>query len=348
VRRWSSIAVLYRTNAQSAQFEEALRAAGIPFRVRGDARFLERPEVTAALQSLRERARRSSDRPLVEHLDALAEAAADEVDERRGHTETLVRLGHEYLAADGGFGSVDGFVNFLTAALRGDDTGSDDRDAVQLLTFHRAKGLEFDTVFVTGVEQGLVPISHASTPDQRDEERRLLYVALSRAMRELHVSWSRARTFGKREARRSPSPWLEDIENAIAGVAPPPPVARGDARRHLDRAKSEARSGSTTSPGRRAAAELDNDDSALFRDLVEWRLGLARVAGTPPYVIFHDTTLVAVASTRPRSRKALLAISGIGPVKAQRYGEAVLEVVARHAPVDGGRPRVHDAGRDQP
>ena len=94
-------------------------------------------------------------------------------------------------------GTVAEFLEFLRTTLRGQDDGGVADDAVELLTFHRAKGLEWDTVFVTGLERGLVPISHAQgDAEALDEERRLLYVALSRAERALHVSWASERDRG--------------------------------------------------------------------------------------------------------------------------------------------------------
>ena len=161
-RAWPSSTA---SNAQSALFEEALTRAGIPFRVRGGERFLDRPEVQVALDELRTAAREGPHRPFAEHLTDLTHSADDTAElvpeERREHVDALVRLGHEYLEADGGRGSVDGFLEFLHTSLRGDDAGNSTGNAVELLTFHRAKGLEFDTVFVTGLERGLVPISHA-------------------------------------------------------------------------------------------------------------------------------------------------------------------------------------------
>jgi ATP-dependent DNA helicase UvrD/PcrA len=324
-RPWSSMAVLYRVNAQSAAFEEALTRAGVPFRVRGAGRFLERPEVKVALDTLRREAKRSPDRRFADLLDRLVAPEAgrlleDHSEERREHVEALARLGREYLGADGGTGSLEGFVAYLGTALR-DDAGDSTEDAVELLTFHRAKGLEFATVFVTGLERGLVPISHAETPAERAEERRLLYVALTRAAHDLHLSYARERTMGTRAVRRQRSPWLAPIE-AAAGGAPAAPGASAA----LDRL-AKTRDSLT-----RSAVEPDPDvDPELFGALVEWRRNLARVSGVPAYVIFHDTTLRAVAAARPDSPDALLAVSGIGPVKAQRYGEALIELVGRHS-----------------
>ena len=228
--RWSSAAVLYRTNAQSALFEEALRREGVPFRVRGGGRFLDRPEVQVALDTLRERTREQPGVPFAGQLEALTDSAADASEERREHVETIGRLGRDYLAADGGNGSLAGFLEFLQTALRaGDDTGASSGDAVELLSFHRAKGLEFDTVFVVGLETGLVPIVHAETPSEKAEELRLLYVALSRAERNLQVSWAQKRTMGMRTYRRTPSPWLKPIEATVAAAGTP---ERGAAARN--------------------------------------------------------------------------------------------------------------------
>jgi DNA helicase-2/ATP-dependent DNA helicase PcrA len=312
---WSSIAVLYRTNAQSAPFEAALGALGVPYRVRGPGAFLARPEVRAAIDALRAAVQVAPGRRFAEHLVDLDAMAADDdaSAERSSHVAALARLGREYVDAEPGAASLDGFLAFLAAALR-DDAPTDGDDAVELLTFHRAKGLEFHTVFVTGVERGLVPIAYAETPAARHEERRLLYVALTRAERALHCSWARTRLLGSRAMRRSPSPWLAVLDTGTGDRPPPRPTAPAGiaaARRHL-------------------GAPNPTADDTLFRALQDWRRRLAQASGVPAYVIFPDTTLRAVAETRPASRDALLALPGVGPVKLERHGPAVLELVRAH------------------
>jgi DNA helicase-2/ATP-dependent DNA helicase PcrA len=81
-------------------------------------------------------------------------------------------------------------------------------DVVHLATFHRAKGLEWPIVFATGLEDGLVPFGAPPPGQRRDEERRLLYVALTRASGALHCSWARSRDLGEGPRTRRPSPWL--------------------------------------------------------------------------------------------------------------------------------------------
>jgi DNA helicase II / ATP-dependent DNA helicase PcrA len=328
-RPWSSMAVLYRTNAQSARFEEALGRDRIPFRVRGSTRFLERPEVRAALERLSQTDANAPGRPFDAHLADLTAEAAETSEEQREHVDTLVRLGHEYLAADGGPGSVGGFRAYLEVALRGSDDDATGGDAVELLTFHRAKGLEFDTVLITGLERGLVPISHADTPAERAEERRLFYVALTRAERALHLSWARRRTFGTRVSDRRPSPWLEVIEDAFAPPAPEP--APEQQREHIAKAREQARSRAPASRPGRAGEELAPADAELLAALMEWRRNLARASEVPAFVIFHDKTLVAVAAARPRTHGQLLDVPGIGKVKVERHGDDLLELVGKHS-----------------
>jgi DNA helicase-2/ATP-dependent DNA helicase PcrA len=336
---WSGAAVLYRTNAQSAPLEAALRAAGVPFRVRGAARFLDRPAVAAALEELRRAAAAAPGLPLVAHLAGLLEWAEEEggteesTRDRREHVDALVRLGHDYLAADTAYagdtpgtaatGSAAGFVAYLVTVLADEEpTGA---DAVELLTFHKAKGLEWPTVFVTGLERGLVPIAYAETPAALAEERRLLYVALTRAERQLHLSWAQRRTLGGREMSRQASPYLASVEAALAAFGPDGDgdwqAAVAAERARLARARAAA--------GRDRAMVGAAADPRVLAELVAWRKTLARASGVPAQVIFHDATLAAVAEARPTDRDALMAVPGLGPIKVERYGEELLALVAR-------------------
>lgn len=327
---WSSLAVLYRINAQSAGFEEALRRSGIPFRVRGDVAFLERNEVKVALDTLQEIASKAPARDFAEHLTDLITDAADATEESRTHREAIAQLGREYLAVSSGRGTVAEFLDFLRTSLRGHDDAGLASDAVDLLTFHRAKGLEWDTVFVTGLEKGLVPISHAQGDSAAlGEERRLLYVGLSRAQRALHISWASRRDRGERVSRRSPSPYLAEIERAVSGT-PEPPRDRAVNRRGAKTARAALR-GLTDD-------ELTPLDRPLFDALVAWRRDAARAADVPAYVIFDNKSLRAVAMARPTDSPQLLDVPGVGPVKLERYGAQVLEIVGRHRPDDAAAP----------
>jgi DNA helicase-2/ATP-dependent DNA helicase PcrA len=236
---WRDMAILFRTNAQSAGFEAALEARGIPFHVADAARVATNPELRPLLEFLRTREREVRALSFREHL---AELAADEEVDGPAR-EQLLSLGRDYLDFETA-PSVAGFAAWLDVSARAD---APTEAGVSLVTFHRAKGLEWSVVFVTGLERGLVPISWATTADTRAEERRLVHVALSRAEDELHLSWARARTFGTGSIARAPSPWLADLETAaraqreltpdryahfaevratLAAVAPAPPARR--------------------------------------------------------------------------------------------------------------------------
>jgi DNA helicase-2/ATP-dependent DNA helicase PcrA len=324
---WSRLAVLYRTNAQSARLEEACSQAGIPVQVRGDSRFLERPEVRAGIDALRAAAKAKPHDRFGQHVGTL-EAGADRlVEERREHTIALVRLASEYVEIDGDAATVEGFLAHLTTVLH-QEPPEDGGDAVQLLTFHRAKGLEFHSVFIVGLERGLVPISHAATPASRAEERRLLFVALSRAEHELHLSCARQRTLGSRIVPRVRSPWLAPIEASMTDG----PSERDAVLSSRSTLRETRASLAAVRPGTEHPGGSDGDaDPKLLTALVDWRRKLAKASGVPAYVIFHDATLRAVATSKPGHHDALLELPGIGPVKAQRHGDAVLDLVRRHA-----------------
>jgi DNA helicase-2/ATP-dependent DNA helicase PcrA len=145
-----------------------------------------------------------------------------------------------------------------------------------------------------------LPIIYAQTADAIEEERRLLYVGITRARKRLQLSWALARSPGSRPSR-APSRFLQEIRQRPAG----PPARRERLRRD---------------PAGR--------DAALLVRLREWRAGLAREQSVPAYVIFRDATLDLIAERRPRSASELAAIPGVGRIKLDRYGAAVLALCA--------------------
>jgi DNA helicase-2/ATP-dependent DNA helicase PcrA len=338
------IGVLFRINAQSEVLEEAFAEAGVPVVLRGTERFFDRPEVREAVTRLRGAARSGvTGGPLGEEVRGVLSAAgwsseaprtAGAVRERWESLSALVSLADEL-----GVGleeSLSAFVAELDA--RAEVQHAPVADGVTLASMHAAKGLEWKVVFVVGCSEGLLPLQHAETPAQVEEERRLAYVAITRAADALHLSWARARQPGGRQ-HRSVSPFLVD-----AGAVPVGQVA-GSVQRGKGKSKGErsrkgparcrvCRKGLVTAEERtlgRCRTCPSNLNEELLDALREWRLAESRERSVPAYVVFTDVTLVAIAEQQPTDGEALTEIPGIGPKKLDTYGSTVLELVARHA-----------------
>jgi DNA helicase-2/ATP-dependent DNA helicase PcrA len=337
---WSHHAVLTRTNAQAVLLAESFRAVGAPVRLRGQTAFLQLPEVREALRALQRT--RAGLRPALVDLDERVhggprdEGVENELFEQAGlsdaelartrNLEELLRLAGEYVDDDRS-PTAAGFEAWLNATIGHDDVAGTG-DAVDIATFHAAKGLEWPVVHLAGIEHGLVPIGRAQTPEADAEERRLFYVAVTRAERELWLHWARERTFGTRVGRRRPSPYLDEIEpllDALRHGATP-----ADAAQHLPAVREAIRAAKRPDVGRRATPTLAPADQAVFDELRRWRSQQAKAASVPAFVIFDDKTLTEVAARRPTDRAGLLAVPGIGRVKLERYGDDLLAVLGQH------------------
>jgi len=336
-QRWSSQAVLVRTNAQLAVIEEALKRVSIPFKVRGAAPLLDQPEIKTAISELRRSAR-----TFEEALHDLAlsvvvddeETEGERAAERRANVDALVQLGHDYLAIETP-PTISGFFFWLTATTRADQPDPNG-EAVELMTFHAAKGLEWPVVHIAGCEQGYIPIGHAKTPKAWQEERRLFYVGVTRAEREIICSWAEHRTFGERTATRTRSEFLDTLVDACealeAGVDPLE-VGKG--------AKSPARRAAPTTPSSRRSRNtgarrtvskypegLHEEDRELFDALREWRSEQAKKAGAPAFIVCNDQTLAQIARHKPTTEQELLSVNGMGEIKVVKFGTGILTVVS--------------------
>jgi len=340
--RWSSQAVLVRTNAQTVLIEQALHELSVPCRVRGGGALLDQPEVKAALRSvqdhtgtfdgvvrdLEQTARRLArgvhpdDDVADDDLDddAPPPPVTEHTDDRTASVEALARLAHDY-AELGGRPTVPGFLSWLADFAQADQSDGGG-DAVDIVTLHAAKGLEWPIVHLAGIEEGLVPISHATGPDELAEERRLFYVAVTRARAELHLTWAEKRTFGSREARRRPSPFVSELDAAN--------VLAGEARRAGPRSAATAKAGLSPERRRRSSTDVPATDRVLFEALRSWRSSTAKAARMPAYVVANDQTILAIAAARPRTTSELAAMPGLGAAKVNRYGDELLQLVAEH------------------
>jgi DNA helicase-2/ATP-dependent DNA helicase PcrA len=174
-------------------------------------------------------------------------------------------------------------------------------DGVVLSTVHRVKGQEWPHVVVHHVDAEQYP--HRLAEDV-EEERRLFHVAITRASRHATVVTG-----------PDPSPFVEELTTE--------PSARRIVSSHRPEPVAAPAAGSnTTDP----TAELDADAAARFDRLKALRTELA--AGKPAYVVFDNKTLAAIARVAPTTKQELARISGVGPAKLDRYGDAFVELIA--------------------
>ncbi|MFE7773828.1 ATP-dependent DNA helicase UvrD2 [Streptomyces sp. NPDC057445] len=345
------IAVLYRVNAQSEVYEQALADAGVPYQLRGAERFFERAEVREAGVALRGAARAGGNDALLDDVEDLPSqvravlstkgwtteppAGSGAVRDRWESLASLVRLAEDFARAKPGATLAD-----LVAEL-------DERAAAQhaptiqgvtLASLHSAKGLEWDAVFLVGLTEGMMPITYAKTDEQVEEERRLLYVGVTRARLHLSLSWALSRSPGGRASRR-PTRFLAGLRPGSAapgaggaGGAGGIERAGGSSGRRKRRGPVLCRvCGKTlTDAGEMKLMRCEDCpsdmDEALYERLREWRSEQARELGQPAYCVFTDKTLMAIAEAVPADEGELSAIPGVGGRKLERFGADVLSI----------------------
>ncbi|WP_030772734.1 ATP-dependent DNA helicase UvrD2 [Streptomyces sp. NRRL F-2664] len=346
------IAVLFRINAQSEVYEQALADAGVPYQLRGAERFFERQEIQRAVLALRGAARSGGNDPLLEDVVDLGSqvravlsstgwtgeppAGSGAVRDQWESVAALLRLAEDFARSRPGATLAD-----LTVEL-------DERRAAQhaptvqgvtLASLHAAKGLEWDAVFLVGLTDGMLPITYAKTDDQVEEERRLLYVGVTRARLHLTLSWALSRAPGGRASRR-PSRFLNGLRPGSAAPGSRPGSAGGE-RAPRPRGRRGPVLCRVCGRTLTEAGELklmrcedcpSDMDEGLYERLREWRAGQSKEQGLPAYCVFTDKTLMAIAEAAPTEAGELAMISGVGGRKLDRYGADVLAICAGQEP----------------
>ncbi|MGC9379578.1 ATP-dependent DNA helicase UvrD2 [Streptomyces sp. MH13] len=356
----AEIAVLFRTNSQSETYEQALADAAVPYQLRGAERFFDRPEVRKAGSSLRAAARFGGNDSLLDDAVDLPSqvravlsgegwspqppAGSGAVRERWESLAALVNLAQDFAAARAG-----ATLSDLVTELD-ERAGAQHAPTVQgvtLASLHSAKGLEWDVVFLVGVTEGMMPIAYAKTDEQVEEERRLLYVGVTRARERLHLSWALARSPGGRPSRR-PSRFLQGLRPG-SGTAGGRTAAGGSGGvergfggggvaaavpRRVQRIPARCRvCGRTlTDAGEMKLMRCEDCpsdmDEGVYERLREWRAIQAGRSGQPAFCVFTDKTLMAIAESVPEDERELVRIPGVGARKLNRYGADVLAICA--------------------
>lgn len=338
----AEIAVLYRVNAQSERLEAALDEVGIGYRLRGGEGFFERPAVRRAMTAIdrlvdgSDEAAAARNSALTDPTDVVrvirdaleplgltaAEPSGTQARETWDALTALVGLAEEIATAEQAPGLLP-----VVAGLRARAAArhAPDERGVTLASLHAAKGLEWDAVFLVGLHEGGIPISHSISagPDAVEEERRLLYVGVTRAREHLSVSWSRSRRAGGRATRR-PSRFLDPVRPAVG----PAPRRSQDAP---DKGRCRGCGEKLAGPMHRALGlcpECSVEvDTGLFERLRDWRRETAERIAKPAYTVFTNDTLAQIARERPSDTRALGRIGGIGAHKLGEYGDDVLRIV---------------------
>lgn len=339
----SEIAILFRTNGQSEAYERALGAMNIGYQLRGGERFFARKEVRDAILQMRAASRVEANESLGQRVrDILgnlgyqtqAPSTGGAVRERWESLVALVDLADELSTSRSTTEHSFTLADFVAELQeRATAQHAPTVQGVTLASLHSAKGLEWDAVFLVGLSEGLMPISFADTPETVDEERRLLYVGITRAREFLSFSWSTSRTPGGRASRR-PSRFLDGLRPGTSvsvargtGLAAPR-KARKTAEPTLCRVCGKSLTTGAERKLARCSTCPPGYDQDVFDDLKAWRLGEATSAQVPAFVVFTDATLMAIAEAEPADLDELATLPGVGPSKLERYGEAILEIVA--------------------
>ena len=327
----SDIAVLFRTNGQSPAFEHALDEHGIHYLVRGGEQFFARPEIRQAGALLRANMSQGKTGQLNTVVaDLLTTLGWQEVGPRvhgavRARWESLnalVNLAKQMQQDSDMPVPLSEFVAELEQRAEAQHAPS--VQGVTLASVHAAKGLEWPHVYLVGMSEGLMPISYASTPLAVAEERRLFYVAVTRAQDTLTVSWSQARQ-ASAQSTRKPSRFISEMR----GHTPTQRERRQQARASSTRACDCGNALVSAQERRNRVCHACSRavDENMVTTLKEWRTQTARELDVPAYMVLTTATLMSIAQARPQSLDELGQISGIGPVKLGQLGDGILEAV---------------------
>jgi DNA helicase II / ATP-dependent DNA helicase PcrA len=281
----TSAAVLVRTNAQIEPIRKAIVDAGLTVRTSS----FGSPAISEAMSNV---ARLSSLEALLEWAEDLRLVPA---------TTPVAELVSEYVVqsstSDLNGNGFQAWV-YATGALR-DSSGTRDGHEIEIMTFHAAKGGQWKTVIVAGFEKGFSPHGSAISSEQIAEEARLIYVALTRAEQELHIT----QCLSRNNRNCQPSPWLKGMPVGEQSAATSAPVEV-----------------------REAILRLRNPESEVLDQLRDWRRNVARIGCTTEVAICSDHELRRIAESLPSNESALAEL--LGPIQARRHADKILAITA--------------------
>ena len=279
---WKMSAVLVRTNNQIQPIVDALLASGIPIRTSRPA-----PELTSAISDASQCTNRNSLTTWA--TDVFTESTSEIQRWVAEQLQLFLKLDHP--------GSVDGRT--FASWMRTNPADQQGPDGVEVLTFHSAKGREWDCVVVAGAEVGLLPHISAISKEQQEEEVRLAYVALTRASHQLFITWSETRK-GRTTGRSSLVAEISDFA---------PAIYQHEILKRTSRVGKKAR-----------VVSLEDQ-------LKKWRSDRARMIRQLPSVVLADHELKLIAQQKPANTEDLGKI--VGQITAKQIGPDLLSIVAK-------------------
>lgn len=293
------IAILYRVNSQSEEFIQELSGHSIAYQLKEGTRIFDRDDVRRAMGLLRTEAKANPGQDALEMMQNIvstlgwtpqAPATSGAGRERWNALNYLVEVAKEYHEEK------DLAELYLFLEQHASKQSAPQTNGITLSTIHAAKGLEWEAVFLVGLSEGLLPISQAKDKDALEEERRLLYVGITRARTYLTMSWARSRS-GRSASRK--------CSRFVSGIFPPEfnPKKAPDPQ------------------------TLNSADSALFEVLKQWRLLVSKGLQRPAFTVLTDVTLKAVARHRPQNAGELAKLPGLGNTKIYQFGRSLLGLV---------------------
>ncbi len=307
--KFADMAILYRTNFQSQIFQDALTAVGVPFSLRGSDKFFQTKSVMQTILQLDIEARQDNQDEMPQVVESVlfdrgwrknppAVHSADY--ENWEYLNTILELAKSLWAK-----KQMSLVDFVTELKERRDTqNAPQTNSVTLCSLHAAKGLEWENVFLAGMSEGLMPISLAKDPLLIAEERRLLYVGVTRAKQQLFISY--AEDNGGRGERQC-SRFLAHLWGKRATSV--------KLQKELDEVRQKE------------LLTSYSGDYELFAQLLEWREYQAKEKNISPKSILSDEILRQIAITKPHNLHELSQIRGVGATKITQYGIEILRLL---------------------
>lgn len=324
------VAVLYRFNSQSAAFEQALSSASIPYVVVDSEKFFDRPEIVQVLregwskmcklENIESSISPPGDYESVSGLELLRSTLSDFGFVREDPPGVAGSAQERWEAYNALLESVESMHDsesltsrevFNELAIMKKESHEITLQAVTLSTLHKAKGLEWALVFMPRMVEGSLPSAFSKTVKDLEEEKRLMYVGMTRAKKELVLSYAKMRKSGNRKWSSSPSNYLNDIGLMVNNFS-----------------KTNPRQTSSTRSSVTPVVAFEN--TALFKALLSWRSNTAKLSKVPDFSIISEPALIHIACSRPKDLKELLKTPGVGSVKLKKYSNELLEIVQVH------------------